>query len=471
MANENIEKTLTAQLKDIFADLNYSRAEATAYGKSLRERATRVSQATWTAGPERRNPIDILVESSEGRLRNLIPIRYGRMAQSPFAFYRGAAAIMAADLATTPSTGLYVQSCGDCHLLNFGGYATPERKMIFDINDFDETLLGPWEWDVKRLATSFFIASKTNDMDADTAQDIARECVESYKANTAKYASMSPLEIWYSQISVDDVMELINDEERNKKLMKRIENAKSPNLESGSPELTEIKYGKSYIKDQPPLIYHIVGEEDKEYHEVVEVVFQKYFDSLGNEKKILLNQYKYQDTAIKVVGIGSVGTMCGISLRMSSNNDPLFLQIKEARPSVLEPYIGKTIYENNGQRVVTGQKLMQAASDIFLGWTIGPKGRHFYVRQLKDMKIRPKVEVFGEEEMRDYAKLCGWALARAHARSGKSAIITGYLGKSSKFEDAIAQFAAAYAAQNEKDYLALKDAIRNERVQAYFEEV
>jgi uncharacterized protein (DUF2252 family) len=447
-----------------------TREDAIQLGRSLRSKTARISHAEWNAPADRRDPVDILMESSEGREPNLIPIRYGRMLQSPFNFFRGAAAIMAADLATTPNTDIFVQSCGDCHLMNFGSFATPERKIIFDLNDFDETHPAPWEWDVKRLAASFVIASLHNDIGKGVAKAIARECAQSYRKHTAEFATMTPLQVWYSAISAEDILSRTKNEEIKKRYTRRIEKARSEYSRGENfPKLREDEDGRMCIQDNPPLIYHRSGEDMEKYHQLVEDIFEGYIAALGDEKKMLLDQYKYQDIAAKVVGIGSVGMMCGISLRMSASREPLFLQVKEARASVLEPYVRKSAYSNNGQRVVIGQKLMQAASDLFLGWTQPVHSRHFYVRQLRDMKIKSMVEVYEEENMFGYARLCGWALARAHARSGKATIITGYLGENTKFDDAVAQFAAEYAQQNDSDFAALQAAVRKGTIEVYLE--
>jgi len=366
--------------------------------------------------------------------------------------------------------GINVQACGDCHLVNFGGFATPERRMIFDINDFDETLPAPWEWDVKRLAASFVIAAMHNDISTTKAKEIAVACVESYRKHMDEYAHLSPLEVWYSSISVDDVMHMIKSVEAKKYLTKQLEKAKNKSLAGEDyPKLTNPEDGNVSIADNPPLIYHHEGADGETFNQHVKEAFQRYAETLDDDKRTLFNQYKFIDVAAKVVGVGSVGRICGIALRMTADSEPLFLQVKEAVTSVLEPFAGKTVYKNSGQRVVLGQKLMQAASDIFLGWSTGMNGRHFYVRQLRDMKISPQVEVYDDKIMMIYARLCGWALARAHARSGKSAIINGYLGSSSKFADAIAEFGIAYAEQNEKDFVALKKAVRIGKVEAYME--
>jgi len=447
-----------------------SREAKAELGKSLRDKTSRSSHAGWIAHKGRRDPVEILMESSEGRQENLIPIRYGRMLQSPFAFYRGSAAIMAADLAHTPSTGLYVQACGDCHLMNFGSYSTPERRIIFDINDFDETLPAPWEWDLKRLAASFVIASFNNSFSESTAKACAKACAISYAEHMKEYAEMDPLNIWYSYITSEDIIRLSKDEDTAKRYRKRIEKAASKTaLDSDFPKLAEMKNGRALIKDNPPLIYHYDDFDAVEDRKMFDDAFEQYLLSLGGEKKRLLDNYEFQDLAAKVVGVGSVGTRCGISLRMTKDGDPLFLQVKEARASVMEPFAGKSQYKNHAERVVVGQKAMQAATDIFLGWTETSRGRQFYVRQLRDIKIKPLVEIFNEGVMEEYANLCGWTLARAHARSGCSSVISGYLGNAAKFADAITSFAVDYAAQNNKDYEALKEAVRKSRIEVYIE--
>jgi len=449
----------------------FSRLEAVEFGKSLRNKTPRTSHARWQPATNRPDPVEVLIESSKGREAHLVPIRYGRMLKSPFAFYRGAAGIMAADLAQTPNTGVSVQSCGDCHLMNFGSYATPERQIAFDINDFDETLPAPWEWDLKRLATSFVIAALHNGLSKQEAKEIAITCVESYREHTNEYAQLTPLEVWYASISVDDVFKMAKSEQAKKRFSKQLEKAKNRSLTGEDyPKLTSTNNGKVRITDNPPLIYHRQDVDAENYFREVEAAFQQYAETLGAEKRILFDQYEFVDIATKVVGVGSVGRLCGISLRMTADKEPLFLQVKEAVASVLEPYTRKSIFQNSGQRVVHGQKMMQAASDIFLGWGTGVQGRHFYVRQLRDMKIKPLVEVFEDETMMDYAKLCGWTLARAHARSGKSEIINGYLGNSNKFADAIATSGILYAEQNEKDFAALKKAVSSGKLEAYFEE-
>jgi uncharacterized protein (DUF2252 family) len=408
----------------------------------------------------------VLEESSKGRIEELLPIRWGRMMQSPFAFYRGAAAIMAADLATTPVTGARVQACGDCHLVNFGGFATPERRLLFDINDFDETLPAPWEWDVKRLAASFVIASRQNGHAEAMAYDAALQCVQSYRQRLAEFAEMSALDVWYSRIDLEDLLPRIADPAMRKRMEKELAKNRGHHHAVDLGKLVETVGDQPAIKDHPPLIYHWNGEGKTAFEAHVAEAFRQYRETLQDDRRVLLDRYKLQDMALKVVGIGSVGTMCGIMLMLGEDDEVLFLQVKEARMSVLEPYAGKSGYAYQGQRVVVGQRLMQAASDLFLGWTEMDDGRHFYVRQLRDMKVKPMVELFSPALMEQYALACGWALARAHARSGQPALINGYLGKGDAFDRAVAAFAQAYADQNEQDHTALVNAVKQGRLRA-----
>jgi uncharacterized protein (DUF2252 family) len=392
------------------------------------------------------------------------------MLQSPFAFYRGAALNMAADLASTPVTGLRVQACGDCHLLNFGMFATPERREIFDINDLDETLPAPWEWDVKRLATSFVLACRSNGFDKTSARDAALACVRSYRNHMAQFSQMRVLDVWYASLDVDELLPQISDEQIRRRLEKQLTEARHQNVtEHDFPRLVEVVRNMPVIKDNPPLIYHGNQRHHTELFAHVKDAFARYRQTLGDDRRVLLDRFQVRDIAIKVVGIGSVGTRCGIMFLMAGARDPLFLQVKEARASVLEAYAGKSVYPNHGQRVVNGYRLMQPASDLFLGWTVGLNGRHYYIRQLRDMKIKMLVETFSRSDMLQYAKLCGWALARAHARTGDPAKISGYLGRSDKFDTAIAQFSAAYADQIERDHKTLKKAIHDGKLQASFE--
>lgn len=450
-----------------------SRDQLYAEGKRLRDKCPRQSHADWKASDNRPDPLSLMIQSSKGRIPKLIPIRYGRMMQSPFTFYRGAALNMAADLATTPVSGLRVQACGDCHLLNFGVYATPERREIFDINDLDETLPAPWEWDVKRLATSFVLACRDNRLSEGTARDAVLTCVESYRRHMAEFSEMRVLDIWYSSMALADILPTIKEKAARKRAQKRLAKARAQGvLEHDFPKLTEVVGRLPVIKDNPPLIYHWreKGHGKKEFFDIVEAAFLKYRETLREDRRTLLDRFEVQDVALKVVGVGSVGTWCGIVLLMAGEQDPLFLQVKEAGPSVLEAYAGKSVYANHGERVVSGCRLMQSASDVFLGWTIGREGRHFYVRQLRDMKIKVLVELFGRTSMLQYAGLCGWTLARAHARNSRPALISGYLGKSDKFDRAIADFATAYADQSERDHKLLRKAVRDGRLPVQIEE-
>lgn len=445
-------------------------AELMAMGKNLREKCPRAAHAVWRAGADRPDPLALLQESSKGRIPQLIPIRYGRMMQTPFTFYRGAALNMAADLAVTPSSGLRVQACGDAHLLNFGAYATPERRVIFDVNDLDETLPAPWEWDVKRLAASFVLASRNNGFHEPTARDMVLACVRSYREHMAEFSEMRVLDAWYSTIDAEKMIPLIQDEEARKRAQKMLARARQRSvLEHEFPQLVTTAGLAPEIKEDPPLIYHWREQGHAEFTANVQQAFARYRETLQEDRRVLLDRYKLMDIAIKVVGVGSVGTWCAVGLLMASEHDPLFLQVKEARPSVLEGYAGKSVFPNHGQRVVVGCRLMQSASDLFLGWTESQLGRQFYVRQLKDMKIKMLVEVYTPNVMQQYAEVCGWCLARAHARSGEPAKIRGYLGKSDAFDEAVADFSIAYADQSERDHETLMKAVRAGRLEVFIE--
>jgi uncharacterized protein (DUF2252 family) len=439
-------------------------------GKNLRKKCPRESHAVWKRHHNRADPILLLKQSSQGRIPQLIPIRHGRMLQSPFAFYRGAALNMAADLAHTPVTGLRVQACGDCHLLNFGMFATPERHEIFDINDLDETLPAPWEWDVKRLAASFVLACRHNSFGKGVTRDTALSCVRVYRKRMAELSQMSALDVWYTRLDVDELLPQFTNERERRLLQKQLaETRRQTAAEHDFPRLAKVVGKLPVIKDNPPLIYHLDQRGHEELFAHVNAAFGRYRQSLSDDRRRLLDRYDLRDVATKVVGIGSVGTRCGIMLLMAGAKDPLFLQVKEARASVLEPYAGKSVYPNHGQRVVNGCRLMQSASDIFLGWTTGLGGRHYYIRQLRDAKVKLLVETFDPGAMTRYARACGWALARAHARSGEPAMISGYLGKSDRFDQAIADFSIVYADQCERDHNVLKKAVRAGRLQAMLE--
>jgi uncharacterized protein (DUF2252 family) len=387
------------------------------------------------------------------------------MVRTPFTFYRGAALNMAADLAGTPATGLRVQACGDCHLMNFGDYATPERRIVFDINDLDETLPAPWEWDLKRLTASVVLACRSNGFTKSSARDAVLACARSYREHMAEFSQMSVLDVWYASIDVEKVLPTIKDKEARQRHHKMLAKARARSvLEHDFPKLAAMAGRSPAIKDNPPLIYHPREEGEEDMLSRAHAAFGAYRESLQEDRRVLIDHFDIKDIAIKVVGVGSVGTFCAVMLLMAGEQDPLFLQVKEARPSVLEAYAGKSIHSNHGQRVVNGYRLMQSASDIFLGWTKGKLGRHFYVRQLRDVKVGAMVELFTPGVMTQYAELCAWALARAHARSGSPAQISGYLGKSDAFDKAIAAFSDAYADQSERDHAALKNAVRSGRV-------
>ena len=443
-----------------------SRADSIAAGKALRDRVPRTAHAELKH--PRRDPIAVLRAADEGRIPELVPIRYGRMLASPLTFYRGSAGVMAADLARTPAIGVPVQACGDCHLKNFGGFATPERNVVFDINDFDETLPAPWEWDVKRLAASFVLSARDNGLSEDAAHDVTATCVRAYREGIRDFAKLDPLAVWYAKITADEFLDLLSGRTRGRVERRIAKASESRGSEIDYPKLAEVVHGQLRIRDSAPLIFHPEAARAPDFESAIAEVLKEYRETLGDDRRVLFDRYRFVDAAIKVVGIGSVGTRCWIALLMSPDNEPLFLQFKQANASVLEPYAGKSVYPHHGQRVVVGQRLMQAASDIFLGWTTGPSG-DFYVRQLRDAKISPNVETFDEELLGIYARACGWNLARAHAKSGDAWTIGGYLGRHDQFEEAMGRFALAYADQAERDHAALKAAVRSGKIEVYTE--
>ncbi|MCZ8045378.1 MAG: DUF2252 domain-containing protein [Microcystis aeruginosa K13-05] len=444
-----------------------SREERIQIGKSLRERLPRSRHAIWQPPAAGREPIEIIEASNRGRLQELIPIRYGRMLRSPFTFLRGSAALMAYDLATTPKTDIIVQACGDCHLLNFGFFATPERNLVFDINDFDETLPAPWEWDLKRLVVSFVIAGRDSDLSDRESKAAAIDCARSYREHLREYSRLSPLEVWYTRIGVEQVIEMAPDEKTRKIREQMMTKARERIIEHLYPKIVTQTAGRNRFVDQPPILYHV---NEPDWETLVREGLEDYRQSLPEERRVLFDRYRLEDFALKVVGIGSVGTRCYIALFFSEDNHPLILQVKEACPSVLEPYTAKSQYENQGQRVVTGQRLMQSSSDIFLGWTQGRRGNNFYLRQLRDMKFSLPIEGVSAVQLQRYAEFCGWTLARAHAKSGDAATISGYLGKGDQFDLALGEFAIAYAEQTERDHAALVEAVKTGRVEALVEE-
>ena len=447
-------------------------AEQYAAGKALRETCPRKAHADWTPPLDRLGPVQLVLEAEEGRLPDLLPLRHGRMVRSAFTFYRGSALTMAADLASTPSTGVRVQCCGDAHLCNFGGFATPERKIIFSINDLDETLPAPWEWDVKRLGASFVVASRDNGLKDGAAKDVATTCIRTYRESMAEFSQMKTLDLWYYAMDADELVANIKDPHLRKRGLKRLQKERGKSIaEDIFPKLVEAKGKKLVIKEEPPTIFHGKGHPAGIVQEDLKESFREYRNSLAPACQSLFDRYEIKDVARKVVGIGSVGTSCSVVLFMAGEGDPLFLQVKEAHASVLEPYAGASVFPNHGQRVVDGYRLMQPASDMFLGWARGARDRrHYYVRQLRDIKISIRVETFGHSAMDLYATWCGRALALSHARSGCSALLSGYMGKSDRFDLAIADFSMAYADQAERDHAALRRAVNTGKVKAVFEE-
>lgn len=460
----SIERSITelGPLMHVGGEL-MTRAERRQIGKDRRKIAQRSSHAGWSAPSTRRDPIAILSDQNRRRFPDLVPLRWGRMVASPFAFYRGAAAVMAADLAGTPITGLDVQVCGDAHLQNFGLFASPERNLLFDVNDFDETLPGPWEWDVKRLAASVELAARDNGFTSTEAQDATVQCVTSYRQWMSILAEQTQLEVWYTKVDVDSVLPLIPEDEQ-KRSAKFVEKARRHTTLQALDKLTEVVDGHRRIVDDPPIVEHL--PELTTYH-AVHTVLDRYRATLQQDKRLLLERFEVIDIARKVVGVGSVGTHCWIALCTADreDDDPLFLQIKEANRSVLEPWIGASSYPTHGERVVVGQRLMQAASDMFLGWTRF-RERAYYIRQLRDMKGTASVSTMSPSRLGSYSAVCGMTLARAHARTGDPIAISSYLGESDVFDLSIASFAKDYADQTERDHAALRSLIDSGAIDA-----
>jgi len=438
--------------------------ERIAAGKALRNRASRKAQGKWTPPPNRPDPIEHLKHADKGRLPELLPIRYGRMSLSPFSFFRGAAALMAFDLSKSPITGLRVQACGDCHIGNFGGFGSPERRLVFDINDFDETALAPWEWDVKRLATSVILAARQIGFRERRCRDAAHKVAKSYREHMRKYSEMRAIDAWYSHLEANVLVREANTSAEKKRWQKIEQKAKRQTAAQLLPQITYLYNGNRRIVDHPPLVYHPRNYSAASKH--VRAMFQRYLHTLPEERRVLLRRYQIADIARKIVGVGSVGTRCAVMLLLASDNDPLFLQFKEAFPSVLEPYAVKSRYANHGERVVTGQRMLQSASDIFLGWTHDDDNRCYYFRQLRDMKMKIDASNMSQDDFIEYIELCGWALARGHARTGDPAKIAGYLGKGDSFDKAIEKFAVDYADQTDRDYALLVKAIRARKLPA-----
>ena len=416
----------------------------------------RSAHAGWVPPVDRADPVAVLERQGRDRLPELLPIRYGRMAASPFAFLRGSAAVMAADLASRPHTGLTVQLCGDAHLLNFGLYASPERALLFDLNDFDETFPGPFEWDVERLAASVAVAGRTNGHAEAKVRRAALEAVAAYRTAMRRLARRDELAVWYERIDADSLLPLVRSASRRRHVASSLTRARRRTSLQALGKLTEVVDGRRRIIHDPPLL-EPAGASDMAS---LRKIFSDYRSTLSEERRLLLDRYRFVDAARKVVGVGSVGLRCFVVLLTGRDqSDPLFLQIKEARKAVWEEHLPHGPYVHPGHRVVAGQRLLQAASDIFLGWMSGPQGRAFYWRQLRDMKGSADVAGMSPAELLGYARLCGTALARAHARSGDRIAIAAYLGGADTFEQAVADFALAYADQTAADHAALGAAV------------
>ncbi len=447
-------------------------AERVARGKAARRAVPRSSHAAFEPPSRRADPLVLLERQAKTRVPELVPIRYGRMLVSPFTFYRGAALIMANDLASTPDSGLTVQCCGDAHLSNFGAFASPERRLVFDINDFDETLPGPWEWDVKRLAVSMLIAARDNGFRAKDQERAVLQAVEQYRSSMAEFAGMGNLDVWYAHLEIENEIEAHASEFKAKQVKQtRALLAKAHTKDSITVfgKLTHEVDGEFRIIDQPPLIVPVEQFAPLPRNVILDALtklLRRYRSSLEVNRRILLEQFEIADFARKVVGVGSVGTRAFIALLIGRDGqDPLFLQAKEAEASVLEEFVGRSKFRNHGERVVRGQRLMQATPDIFLGWLHNDSGldgqpRDFYVRQLKDWKASAEIELMPARALAFYGRLCGGTLARAHARSGDRIAIASYLGNSDSFDRAILEFSLAYAEQNERDYAKLADAVK-----------
>ncbi|MGK5693216.1 DUF2252 domain-containing protein [Streptomyces sp. URMC 128] len=452
--------------------------ERAAYGRNARRRAPRSSHGWYETAQERPDPVEVVERQSAERVAELVPIRYGRMLESPFRFYRGAAAIMAADLAPLPSTGLQVQLCGDAHPLNFRLLASPERRLVFDINDFDETLPGPFEWDVKRLAAGFVTAARANGFSLKEQNSTVRACVKAYRERMHAFAGMRTLDVWYAQDEADRLRELLTSSregEAARRTARAAERARTRTHLQAFAKLTRVTAQGRRITPDPPLITPIdqllddPSEEGREMQ--LRTLVDGYARTLPSERRHLLRHYRLVDMARKVVGVGSVGTRCWILLLLGrDDDDPLLLQAKEAQESVLSAHTGGDRYDNQGRRVVTGQRLMQTTSDIFLGWThvVGLDGqdRDFYVRQLWDWKGIAQPETMGPGLLALFGRLCGASLARAHARSGDPIALAAYLGAGDRFDRALTEFAQSYADQNERDFAALQHAGRSGRIRA-----
>ncbi len=453
-----------------------SPAEREAAGKDAREAAPRASHGDWAPATDRADPIELLERQAVSRLGDLVPLRYGRMLASPFAFFRGAAAIMAADLAGTPRSGFTAQLCGDAHLANFGAFASPDRQLVFDVNDFDETLQGPWEWDLKRLAASFSVAGRDRGFPARERRRIVATMAAEYRQAMRRLAALGNLEVWYTQVDVATIAErwaAAAGKQEAEAFRRNLAKTRAKDRMRALSKLTHEVDGRLRIVSEPPLVVplrELAGDDPEEIEARVLEILNDYRETLAEDRRVLLDSYRYLDAALKVVGVGSVGTRAWIVLLQGRDDgDPLFLQIKEAQSSVLEPYAEPTVYAQQGERVVQGQRLVQAASDILLGWVkatgLDEKKRDYYVRQLWDQKGSARIDAMDPPALTAYAQICGTTLAHAHARSGDRIAIASYLGKGSSFDKAMARFAEAYADQNERDYAALRAAADEGRIE------
>jgi len=456
-------------------------AEREARGRAAREKSKRSSHKT--VGALDRDQIELLKQSSEGRVQNLVPLRYGRMAVSPFTFFRGTASLQAHDLSQVHDSGLTMPICGDGHLMNFGGFATPERQLVFDLNDFDEVSVGPFEWDLKRLAASLVLAARHMRLSRGTAEHLVMTAVSEYRNRMAQYAQCGALELWYERITFDRMAETALSPERRRAVRRGMEKAASRTHESLFEKMAEHDGERWVIRDAPPALFHVLGsntlftsEETDELkgshgHKILDGMWSEYMKTMSHDRRELLGQFSVQDIVFKVVGVGSVGTRCMAVLLVDPTGKPLFVQIKEARPSVIARYYKSPPVKHQGERVVQGQRMLQAASDIFLGWATSSLGRHYYFRQLRDMKLSASIELFDSDLLDGYARLCGWAMARAHAKaSGQAVEVSAYIGRGDQFAEALAAYAATYADQVERDYDVFVKACRSGVIEARSDE-
>lgn len=448
-----------------------SAAERAAAAKAARKDVPRSAHGEWAASSDRADPVSIVTRQDETRLPWLVPVRHARMAESAFAFFRGGAAVMAADLAATPTMGSHAQLCGDAHLANFGTFASAERRQVFDVNDFDETLPGPWEWDVKRLAASLVIAARDNGFAESVGEDAARESVQAYANAMRQFAAAPILQTWYSQMSLEQIRAGLPSKGARQSFDKAATKARGKNSQRALGSLTDVVDGAVQIRRNPPLLIPLRDLSERLDHEQVrasvEADFRGYVESLPSSRRHVLGRFRIVDIAIKVVGVGSVGTRCWIVLLTGRDHgEPLFLQVKEATESVLEAHLPGSEYSHPGQRVVEGQRLMQTSGDMFLGWSGSSAGSDYYWRQFHDMKASANVAALSPDRLDNYGRVCGWTLAHAHARSGDAPAISGYLGSGRTFATALGRFAVAYADQNEADYAAFSAAIDAGQVEA-----